>query len=74
MEFKDTLYVRSFRGNDCDNDHYLVTAQVRETMLRKQAAQKLDRERFKLKKLSELQVRKEHKMKIVSYKLGKSIR
>jgi hypothetical protein len=45
MEFKDTLYAHPFRGNDCDTDHYLVTAQVRETMLRKQAAQKLDIER-----------------------------
>ena len=57
MEFKYTLYVPSFRGNDCDTDHYLVTAQVRETLLvRKQTAQKLDVDRSTLKNLSELQV------------------
>ena len=61
---KYTLYIRSFRGNDCDTDHYLVTAQVRETLLvRKQAAQKLDVERFNLKKLSKLQVRKRIRLK-----------
>jgi hypothetical protein len=68
MEFKYTLYVHSFKGNDCDPDHYLVTAQVRETLLvRKQTAQKLEVERLNHKKLSESQVRKQYKINIVGW-------
>jgi hypothetical protein len=58
MAFEHTR-VYSFRGADCDTDHYLVIAKVRERLaVSKQAAQKFDVERFNLGKLSQLEVRK----------------
>jgi len=37
------LNVQSFRGANCDTDHYLVVAKVREKLaVSKQAAQKFD--------------------------------
>ena len=50
------LDVPSFRG-DCDTDHYLVIAKVRERLaVGKQAAQRLDMQRFNLSKLNDLEV------------------
>ena len=40
--------MRSFRGADCDTDHYLVIAKFRERLaVGKQATQRFDRKRFK---------------------------
>ena len=48
-----------FRGVDGDTDQYLVAAKLRERLTEhKQAAEKYDGERFNLKKLNELGLRK----------------
>ena len=59
--------VRSFRGADCDTDHYLVVAEVRERLaVRKQAVQKSDGGRFNLRKLNDLEVRKQYQIEITN--------
>jgi hypothetical protein len=51
-------------GADCDTDHYLVVANVRERLaVSKQAAKKFDVKRFNLKKLSKWEVRKQYQIK-----------
>jgi len=61
------LDVRSFRGADCDTDHYLVIAKVRERLaVRKQAAQRFDRQRLNLRKLNEPEVREQYQIEITN--------
>ena len=59
------LDVRFVRGANCDADHCLMVAKVRERLAAsKQTAQKSEVQRFNLKTLSELEVRKWYDIKI----------
>jgi len=59
--------VRSFRGADCDTDHYLVIANVRERLAEgKTAAQWFHRQRFNLRKLNEPEVREQYQIEITN--------
>ena len=59
------LDVRSFRGTDCDTDHYLVVSKLRERLaVRKQAAQTFEGEWFNLRKLEELEVTEKYQIAI----------
>jgi len=61
----NTQDVLNFRGADCDTDHCLVVANVRESLVvSKQATQKFDGERFNLGKPHELEVRKKYQIEI----------
>jgi len=52
-------------GADCDTDHHLVVAKVRERLaVSKQVAQIFDVERFNLRKLTDLEVTKNYQLKI----------
>jgi hypothetical protein len=52
----NVLDVRSFRAADCDSDHYLVVAKVRERLaVNKQRSLRFHMERFNLKKLNEVE-------------------
>jgi len=57
------LDVQSFRGADCDTDHYLAVAKVRERLtVSKKVAHKFDGKGFNLRKLNELEARKQYQI------------
>jgi len=54
-----------FQGTDFDTDHHLVVEKVRESLaVSKQEAQNFDGERLTLRKLNELEVRRQYQIKI----------
>ena len=56
-----------FREAYCDTHHYMVAGKVRERLaVSKQAAQKLDGERFNLRKLKDLEVTKQCQIDITN--------
>jgi len=57
------LDVQSFRGAECDSDHCLVVARVREELrVSKQGSKKFDGERFNLRRLNELEVMEQNQI------------
>jgi hypothetical protein len=63
----NVLDVRSFRAADCDNDHYLVVAKVRERLaVNKQRSHRLHTVRFNLKKLNQVEDKQQFRVEEAS--------
>jgi hypothetical protein len=57
--------VQSFRGADCDTDHYLVVAKIRERLtVCKHTTHRIHMERFNLKKLNEVEGKEQYRVEI----------
>jgi hypothetical protein len=67
IRHSNILDVCSFRGADCNTDHCLVVAKLRERIsVSKQARQNFDLARFDLKKLNDVEVKEKYQAEISS--------
>jgi hypothetical protein len=63
--YSSVLDVLSFRATDCDTDHYLVVAKVRERLaVNTQRSQRFHMERFNLKKLNEVEGKEQYHVEV----------
>ena len=61
------IEIRSLRGADCDTDHYLVVATIRERLsLKKGIMQHLVADRYNLNKLVDRETRKEYQIDVAN--------
>jgi hypothetical protein len=61
----NVLDVRSFRASDCDSDHYLVVAKIRERLaVNKQRSRRFDMERFNHKKLNDVEGKEQFRVEV----------
>jgi hypothetical protein len=61
----NVLDIRSFRAADCDTDHYLVGAKIRERIAaNKQESHTFHMERFNLKKLNEVEGKEKYRVEV----------
>jgi hypothetical protein len=66
-QHSNILDVQAFTGADCDTNHYLVVAKLRERIsVSKQARQTCDLERFDLKKLDDVEVKEKYRVEILN--------
>jgi hypothetical protein len=59
--------IRSFRAANCDTDHYLVVAKIRERLaVNKQRYHRFHLERFNLKKLNEMVDKEKYQVEVLN--------
>jgi hypothetical protein len=65
QSYSSVLNVQTFRAADCDTDHYLVVAKVRERLaMNKQRSHRFHMDRFNLKKLNEVEGKEQFRVEV----------